>query len=282
MTKIINKRALEVIQEMYLSDKTKISKRDLETLKVDTSKGKIQIGNLTIEKPLLSDNYEISLTDKRLDLDGVLISEHPKLILKLQSLWFDNKKKISWDEMKVLKIYTSLTSIKIGNFELDSNLGIFGKSYSINLIDKRKDQEGKWTDEETTAKRALIELKRFISQENKLTTEKAFEKDLYSFLDSRFHTVDNQVSIGGVKALKIDIDLGHGKVGIELKLAQKLIQSNEKQRFIGQMHDYTTKRYPLEDFILVVVGDKKLRTDTTLKEVKKFVEEKSNFVFIEG
>ena len=282
MTTIKNKKALEVLQDIYLNDKTDISKTDLEKLKVDTSKKKFQIGNLVLEKLWLSDNYDISLADERCDLDGTPIIEHPGLLSKLQSLWFDNKKKITWVEMKKLKIYTSLTSIKIGNFELDSNLVIFGKSYSIDLIDKRKDAEGKWIDEETDTQKVLAELKNFSSKKMKLTTEKAFEKALYTYLDSKFNSVDTQVSIGGVKALKIDLDLGNGQVGLELKLAEKVITSSEKQRLIGQMHDYTTKRYKPENFILAVVGNKKLRTDTIMKEVKQLVETKSHFVFIEG
>lgn len=275
-----NKKALEAIQALYINNKTKIAANELQTLKVDTSLKRFQIGNLTLEKLFLSENYEISLTDKTKDLDAILISEHPKLLAKLQSLWFDKRKQITWDEMKDLKINTPLTTIKIGNFILNSNLGIFGKSYSVDLIDKKKDSEGKWTDKETNVDRVLFELKNFGTSKQRIMSEKTFEKELYSFLESKFQTVDAQVSIGGVKALKIDLDLGHGQVGVELKLGDKLIKSIEKQRFIGQMHDYTTKRYKPENFILVVVGDKRLRIDTTLKEVIALVESKSHFVFI--
>lgn len=67
--------------------------------------------------------------------------------------------------------------------------------------------------------------------------------------------VDNQHHIGGSTGLKCDIDLFDGKCGIEIKLADKLANSAELQRAIGQIAYYSFNLYSDADLILLVVGD---------------------------
>ncbi len=87
-----------------------------------------------------------------------------------------------------------------------------------------------------------------------------------------FEDVHPQYNIGGYLGLKIDIDIGNGKVGVEVKLADSLLKSAaEIQRLIGQSIYYQKKRY-LDNLIIAIVGRREDLEDPMLKETYSFLE----------
>lgn len=111
------------------------------------------------------------------------------------------------------------------------------------------------------------------------------EKDLEKFTAARLvkmfgnDQVHQQYSVGGFLALKTDIDLGNGSVGIEIKIADKLTAS-EMQRMIGQAVYYKKRYY--EENLIVFIGSKHPMNANVL-ELKKFIEELGvTFVFNEA
>jgi hypothetical protein len=276
-------KALETLQTKFLAGTEEIRKSELEALGVNVQEQVLEFKNLRLEKQWIFAYYTISLIDEKKDLDGIPLSEHNRLFNKLLSLWEDGKRTITDEEMRELKIRTPLDPICIRNFELSRFriLTIPYGLYNISLIDRNKDPEGKWTDEASDVQKVVDEIETFGSSAKSLTTERALEAELYKHLKQKFHTVQRQVYIGGAKALQIDIDIGDGKIGVELKLASKIVKSTEKQRLIGQMHDYTTKRYKPENFVLVVAGHRELRDEITLREIRDLVQQRSKFCFLE-
>ena len=91
--------------------------------------------------------------------------------------------------------------------------------------------------------------------------------------------VDNQHHIGGSTGLKCDIDLFDGKCGIEIKLADKLSNSAELQRAIGQVAYYSFNLYRDADLILLVVGDE-AEPNRKLNDLKKIIEQFDGVHFI--
>ncbi len=86
--------------------------------------------------------------------------------------------------------------------------------------------------------------------------------------------VHQQYSVGGFLGLKCDIDLFDGKsCGIELKLAKQLSEGSAaaKERLIGQAVYYSRRCYKGK-LIVLVVGTKS-EYDSTIKEVRNFLEE---------
>jgi hypothetical protein len=278
--KIVNRETVKAAQRMYLEGKTSVSSSKLAKLGISELKKIIEIGNLRFVKDAFFDSYTISLVDEDRDLDGKMIRERKDLFNRLVTLWEENKRRISFEEMKDLNIFTSRSTLVIKNFRLSSSGLFFADHYSIELIDQDKDPEGRWTDETTNVDRVLMELKSLSPAQETRAKEGALEIELFNFLRDRFHTVQRQIYIGGAKALKIDLDLADGKIGIELKLAKSLLNANEKQRFIGQMHDYTTKRYQPEGFILVVAGEAAYRSHPTIREIRDIVRGRSHFFFL--
>jgi hypothetical protein len=101
------------------------------------------------------------------------------------------------------------------------------------------------------------------------------EKDLEKFVADQLRFVFNkervhqQYSVGGPLALKTDIDIGNGQVGIELKLADNL-GAVDMQRVIGQLVYYKNRFYN-DRLILLIVS--KTTINSTMQELKEFIEE---------
>ena len=114
-------------------------------------------------------------------------------------------------------------------------------------------------------------LENLIIPKRRLTAEVDFEKFVteqlaYIFGKERVH---RQYSVGGFLALKTDIDLGNGQVGIELKIADNL-SATDMQRLIGQVV-YYKRRFYNNNLLLFIVS--KSTINPTIKELKDFVEE---------
>jgi hypothetical protein len=87
----------------------------------------------------------------------------------------------------------------------------------------------------------------------------------------RFAMARGQYSVGGYLGQKIDLDVGNGRVGVEIKLATALLKSNEAQRLIGQLVYYAKKRYGT-NLVAVVVGTQRDLDDSHLAELGAFIQ----------
>jgi len=114
-------------------------------------------------------------------------------------------------------------------------------------------------------------LENLIIPRRRLTTEADFEKFVTEQLGQIFgkERVHRQYSVGGFLALKTDIDVGNGQVGIELKIADNL-SATDMQRLIGQVIYYKRRFY--NNNLLVLIASKST-ISPKIKELKDFVEE---------
>lgn len=114
-------------------------------------------------------------------------------------------------------------------------------------------------------------LENLIVPRRRISKEKDFEKFVHERLSKVFgkERVHRQYSVGGFLALKSDIDVGNGQVGIELKVADNL-SATDMQRLIGQVV-YYKRRFYNNNLILFIVS--KSTINPTIKELKDFVEE---------
>ena len=121
-----------------------------------------------------------------------------------------------------------------------------------------------------------ITLENLVIPKRKLTAEADFEKFVTEQLGQVFgkERVHRQYSVGGFLALKTDIDVGNGQVGIELKIADNL-NATDMQRLIGQVVYYKRRFY--NNNLLVFIVSKSTITPT-IKELKDFVEELGTIV----
>ncbi len=102
------------------------------------------------------------------------------------------------------------------------------------------------------------------------TTEKNVENVVSKALHSSFNHLKQQYNIGGYLGLKVDIDLGDGQVGIEVKLAKDLNTSGI-QRLFGQVLYYSRRVYR-KNLIVLIVGTDKQQTQV-IKEVQSIIME---------
>ncbi|MEM7373913.1 MAG: hypothetical protein AAF587_35150 [Bacteroidota bacterium] len=130
-------------------------------------------------------------------------------------------------------------------------------------------------------KTVLLALKHLVIPKRKLSNEADLEKLVNNQLAQVFDKtkVHRQYNIGGFLALKTDLDIGNGQIGIEMKIAEKL-NASEMQRLIGQVVYYQRRIY--EDKLVVFIAGKK-PMDAKLIELKKFIEELNTaFVYSQG
>ncbi len=109
-------------------------------------------------------------------------------------------------------------------------------------------------------------------------SEKQIEQWLATKLGRHYENVQTQLSLGGRE--KIDLDIEDGKVGIEIKLAEKLRSRNEVNRLIGQTTMYKTKRYRQNNLIILLVGNTKTYEHPHIKEVKGIIEKEALFFYL--
>ncbi|MCK6618854.1 MAG: hypothetical protein L6Q51_14545 [Cyclobacteriaceae bacterium] len=114
-------------------------------------------------------------------------------------------------------------------------------------------------------------LENIIIPKNKLNKESDLELFLAWELAYIFgkEKISNQYSVGGFLALKTDLDIGNGQVGIELKIADNL-GATDMQRLIGQVLYYKKRFY--NDNLLVFIGSK-YSIPSHMKELSDFIEE---------
>lgn len=85
-------------------------------------------------------------------------------------------------------------------------------------------------------------------------TEKDIHKQLEIYLKEIFQTVTMEHGVDSKNSKAIDIDIGNGRVGIEVKLAVEILKESGWDRAIGQMVKYTRLKYNQGNFIVLVVG----------------------------
>ncbi|MBS9770540.1 MAG: hypothetical protein J7F05_08650 [Trichodesmium erythraeum GBRTRLIN201] len=152
---------------------------------------------------------------------------------------------------------------------------------------KKKNKDGKITDKFVDKDSVLDHLDEFKPKLNpKLKfgfTEKSIQKQLCDYLREYYEHVNTEYGIGGLNAIKIDIDVGEGKVGIELKLASKLFKTSEFNRLAGQLRQYTNSKYDEDNLILGIIGTKDDRKETSwIRQIKDLAEEyEAEVYFIE-
>ncbi|WP_420316015.1 hypothetical protein [Ekhidna sp.] len=118
---------------------------------------------------------------------------------------------------------------------------------------------------------------------NQLKSEKSVENLITRELANEFgaNNVHQQYSIPGYFGMKVDIDIGDGKVGIELKLAGSLDNSVANvQRLFGQAIYYYERQYQ-DNLIVAVVGNEKLRDKPFMQEIERLLEDINvGFIYI--
>ncbi|MEM8616302.1 MAG: hypothetical protein AAGF20_05140 [Pseudomonadota bacterium] len=123
------------------------------------------------------------------------------------------------------------------------------------LYRSRRNPDGRWDDRNVTTEKVLQALEGFEAErEARLKhgfTERSLQMQIKSWLNNQFENVDHDSGLASINGLKIDLDIGRGKVGIELKLARELFKTAHVQRLVGQIDDYL-KAYNSEDLLLVV------------------------------
>ncbi|TAH27766.1 MAG: hypothetical protein EAZ07_00805 [Cytophagales bacterium] len=157
----------------------------------------------------------------------------------------------------------------------DDLLRIFIKDLENFNLDIVKFTEIKKLDNETiisiSKQNVQKTLENLIIPKRRLKTEIDFEKFVSEQLAQIFgkESVHRQYNIGGFLALKTDIDIGNGQVGIELKIADNLTAS-DMQRLIGQVIYYKSRFY--KNNLLLFIASKSTINPTT-NELINFVEE---------
>jgi hypothetical protein len=121
-------------------------------------------------------------------------------------------------------------------------------------------------------------LNKIVIKKTLYVNEKKVEDFICAELNNAIGRAHSQYNIGGYLGLRVDIDLGDGQVGIELKLAKELATTNI-ERLFGQVI-YYSKRVYKDKLIVVIVGTDKEYTPT-VKEVEKFINELGvSFVYL--
>ena len=124
---------------------------------------------------------------------------------------------------------------------------------------------------EPTKDNIVFHLKQLKIPSRKARNEPVVRDKIGDHLAQAFEDVVAEYYIGGYLGLKIDLDIGNGKAGIEVKLVNSLLNSaSEIQRMIGQSIYYQKKCY-LGNLLVAVVGRKEDIDDPILKETYSFL-----------
>jgi hypothetical protein len=118
----------------------------------------------------------------------------------------------------------------------------------------------------------LSKLKELEIKKVQYTSEKKVEGVIVKYLNDSIGRAHSQYNIGGYLGLKVDIDLGDGQVGIELKLAKELVgNATNIERLFGQVVYYSKRKYK-DKLVVLVVGNESENTQV-VKEIEKFITE---------
>lgn len=141
------------------------------------------------------------------------------------------------------------------------------------LLDKTyqvPEVESKPTIQPATKDAVLSVLSKLRVPTRKARDEYEAHAEIASNLESLFEDVFFEYNIGGYFGMKIDLDIGNGKVGVEVKLADSLFKAAESTRLIGQAVYYQRRRYG-ENLIVAVVGREDELRDPGVRETLSFL-----------
>lgn len=112
-------------------------------------------------------------------------------------------------------------------------------------------------------------------------SEQIVEEYLFKHLKKHFKTIQRQYVIGNHKSKRerIDLDLGNGNLGIEIKLAKLLRKTNERNRLLGQIDLYKTRKYANKPIIVIIVGTEENSKDENLIELREILANKQAFFY---
>ncbi len=207
-----------------------------------------------------------SLYKNRLLTDSDFYRQKIELVVKGLTAAFEEVKRKRTNKEVKLTIDPGLRKI----FESDLDGVDYSKTALSDLY--KLDNDKSISISSQTVQTALQNL---VIPKRRLTAEADFEKFVTEQLALIFgkERVHRQYSIGGFLALKTDIDVGNGQVGIELKIADNL-SATDMQRLIGQVVYYKRRFY---NNLLLFIASKSTINSTT-KELKDFVEELGTIV----
>jgi len=111
-------------------------------------------------------------------------------------------------------------------------------------------------------------------------TEKECEQTILKHLrlQAGYNNVHRQFSVGGNLALKIDLDIDE-RIGVEIKLAEELMNASTAQRLLGQVLYYSKRKY-MFNLIVLVIGPNKMQNEPIIKEIKTLIEEDLGLTFM--
>jgi hypothetical protein len=175
-------------------------------------------------------------------------------------------------------------------FEINDNVFLervyMLKAFKIKFKDNKRNYDNKIIDEFVDKKlvnNALSDYKltsfKYIKFKKSIQAEVEWTKDLETHLKKYFLTVKRG---SPNKPLEIDIDLGSGKVGIELKWANKINKNNPMQSVYGQMNGYF-RNGNYASLFLVVAGSQDFKQNALIIQLETLVKKDfgCNFIFIE-
>ena len=136
-----------------------------------------------------------------------------------------------------------------------------------------KSKDGRWKDSAVDNDRVKNALDKFeVEKKGKPFTERQLQSQLTKYLKGIFENVTPEYGLEGKNAIKIDFDIGNGKVGVELKLAKSVFKTSEWNRIIGQMRRYT-KKYNDGNIFIVVAGSPEEKKDSVWNELQEDIKE---------
>lgn len=142
-------------------------------------------------------------------------------------------------------------------------------------------------DEDVTIKLVKNHLKKIpLHKSEKLKTgytENSIQVQMHKYLREEFESVQREYGLEGNNAMKIDFNIGRGRVGIEVKLARSVFKTAGLQRLVGQLKDYSESKYDNDNLIVAVIGEKEfLHERVQLTKIKDRVKgESAHFLFLE-
>ena len=103
------------------------------------------------------------------------------------------------------------------------------------------------------------------------TKENRVQNNLLAQLKERYgqSNVNTEFSVGGHWGMKCDLDLFHGKIGIELKVAEQLKSASNVERLIGQVVYYMKKQYG--NNLIVFIAGKPKAYDASMQELEEII-----------
>jgi len=114
-------------------------------------------------------------------------------------------------------------------------------------------------------------------------TEKTIEKQLEKVFQERFQHIVTQYGLDGPSGQKIDFDIGHGKVGVEIKLANAVFKAAGQDRMVGQVQSYVQSKYNDDNLLLVIFCEAEhIAQRVMIKSIEsRLVDMSVNVLFVE-